>query len=163
MIILGIDPAYRGPAGFAVIETRQPTHAMLVAVEVLTFERGAPTADRMPLLWDRADALILAHSPAAVACETAYQGVNAATSLGLAEAIGGLHSLVRRSGRPFLRVTESQQRATAQSYPRALIQRWLGHIDPRLWEHAVDAIAIAQVAAGEAARLRMSEQAESIS
>ena len=93
MIVLGIDPAYRGPAGFAVIDTRQPTHAMIVAVEVLTFPRKPPTAERLEILWNRARAYISDYRPAAVGCETAYQGVNAQTNLGLAEAIGGLHWL----------------------------------------------------------------------
>ena len=153
MIVLGIDPAYRGPAGFAVIDTRQPTHAMIVAVEVLTFPRKPPTAERLEILWNRARAYISDHRPAAVGCETAYQGVNAQTNLGLAEAIGGLHWLTLGERLPFVRVAEVQQRQIVQTYPRALAERWLGHIARRHWAHALDAIAIAQYAAGEAARL----------
>lgn len=156
MHILGIDPAYSGPAGFAVIDTRQPTHAMVRHVEVLTFTRGRPAPSRVEALWAKATDILAFYDIAAIGCEGTYQGINPQTVIGLSEAVGGLWMLAISRHLPFVRVAETQQRGTAQSYPYQLVGRWLDHIPNRKhWPHAVDAIAIAQVAAGEAARQRM--------
>lgn len=147
MIILGIDPGIRkeNPAGWAVY---RGDSADILACGVLPPPAALSWERRIEWVAREVPPLLSRYAVSYVACEDAYQGVNAQTYRQLVAFGWEMRVVARETGCPFVLVSPADQARTLKSIPRALLDAATQRVPERHRPHAKSAIAIAWHGAG---------------
>lgn len=109
MRVLGIDPGTRR-TGWGVAE-RQRTKLVGVAAGVIRLREKDPLADRLEVVFDRLDALIVEHGPDVIAVEDIFYAKHANAAIKLGHVRGVVLLLVAKRQLPLA------------EYPPALVKR----------------------------------------
>jgi crossover junction endodeoxyribonuclease RuvC len=147
MVVIGIDPGISN-TGFGIVESRG---SALLALDggVIETSPQTPLENRLAAIADRIEALIIEHSPDAMAIESIYFGKNVETAFLVGQARGAVVCEAGRRGVPVASYTPQQiKRAVCGSGAAAKdqVQRMVvelldlpGSLPP---DHAADALAV---------------------
>ena len=148
MCVLGIDPGTAN-TGYGVVARRGGRLVALDGGCIETSPRSAQEA-RLAIIFERVDALLAEHAPAAVALEDLYFGVNAASALAVGHARGVVMLAAGRRGIPCTGYTPQQVKGAVCGSGRAdkdqvqtMVQVLLSLPEPPRPDHAADALAVA--------------------
>lgn len=148
MIVLGIDPGLAN-TGYGVVARRA---GRLVALDggVIETRADVPHERRLADIHTRIDALLLTHSPDAVALEELYFGQNAHTAFAVGHGRGVVMLAAGQRGLPCTSYTPQQIKGAVCGNGRAgkdqvarMVMTLLGLAEEPRPDHAADALAVA--------------------
>lgn len=116
--ILGVDPGLTR-CGIGVIEQGAGRKVSLVHVETLRSGAEAPLAERIRIIGDQLEQLILRFKPDTIALERVFAQANLRTVMGTAQISGVLLLLAARHGIPISLHTPSEVKAAVTGNGRA--------------------------------------------
>jgi crossover junction endodeoxyribonuclease RuvC len=148
MIVLGIDPGLAN-TGYGVVAERD---GRLVALDggVIETRAGVPQEERLAQMHAELDALMLTHSPDAVAVEELYFGQNARTAFAVGHGRGVALLAAGQRGLRCASYTPQQIKGAVCGNGRAgkdqvarMVMTLLGLAEVPRPDHAADALAVA--------------------
>lgn len=153
MIVLGIDPGLAS-TGYGVLcsERRDAGDAALAALEsgVIETRSAQPPELRLAEIHARIDALLVAHTPDAVALEELYFGQNARSAFAVGQGRGAAMLAAGQRGVPCASYTPQQVKGAVCGSGRAdkgqvsrMVAMLLGISGRAPSDHAADALAVA--------------------
>lgn len=96
MIVIGVDPG-SVKTGYGVVKCEEDSFS-LVACGVIRLSSRQGFPERIKLIYDKLEGLIVTNSPARLALETAYVNRNAQSALKLGQVRGAIVALAMNSG-----------------------------------------------------------------
>ncbi|MBI3817415.1 MAG: crossover junction endodeoxyribonuclease RuvC [Planctomycetes bacterium] len=147
--IVGIDPGTR-VVGVGVIDIDDRDRATFVACEAISPRKTAAVGERLLVIHDRLEALLLAHKPSVVVIEKVFVGKSSTSAIRIGEARGVALVCAARAGAEVFDVTPATVKRSIAGFGAAekrqvseWIARLLGLREPPQPFDAADALAIA--------------------
>ncbi|HEX2637652.1 MAG TPA: crossover junction endodeoxyribonuclease RuvC [Gemmatimonadales bacterium] len=119
MKVLGIDPG-TAILGYGVVESGSGRHPRLLECGTLTTTAGDPLPARLRVLHDGTTALLVRHTPDAMAVESAFFGKNVRTTVVLSHARGVILLAAEQAGVPVAEYSPAQVKKTVVGRGAAL-------------------------------------------
>jgi len=117
--VLGIDPG-TAILGYGVVESGSGRHPRLLECGTLTTTAGDPLPARLRVLHDGTTALLVRHTPDAMAVESAFFGKNVRTTVVLSHARGVILLAAEQAGVPVAEYSPAQVKKTVVGRGAAL-------------------------------------------
>ncbi len=148
MVILGLDPGL-ATVGWGAVDYTGSRFRVLGCGTIDT-PAHTPAEDRLCIIYDALDALILKYRPEEVAVEELFFNTNQTTAIGVAQARGVLLMCAKKRGLKVFGYTPLQVKQSLVGYGRAekkqvitMVTLFLGLEKPPRPDDAADALAIA--------------------
>ena len=156
--ILGIDPGY-GIVGFGVIEMRD-NHPFHVTHGVITTPAKMELIDRIKIITQDLQDIIIKYNPDAVVLEKLFFANNQKTAIDVGQARGAMLGVISTCNLPIIELTPLQVKQGITSYGKAdkkqiqsMVQKILKLKSIPKPDDAADALAIAITGSGLVARV----------
>jgi len=117
MLILGIDPGY-AITGYGVIE-KKPNSLALIDCGAITTSAKMPFPERLKIIAEGIEAVLLKYSPKAAAIESLFFSKNAKTAIAVGEARGVALFTLAKKNLPIYEYTPLQVKQAVASYGKA--------------------------------------------
>lgn len=148
MIILGIDPGY-AIVGWGVLDY-DGSHFKTVDYGSITTPAGMPVEERLKIIWDELNSIIVKYTPDCMAIEQLFWNTNQKTGIVVAEARGVITLSAATHGVKIFEYTPLQVKQAVVGYGRAekkqvitMTTMMLGLKAPPKPDDTADALAIA--------------------
>ena len=149
MRVLGIDPG-TAILGYGVVESGSGRHPRLLECGTLTTTARDPLPARLRVLHDGTTALLVRHTPDAMAVESAFFGKNVRTTVVLSHARGVILLAAEQAGVPVAEYSPAQVKktvvgrgATLQPQVAYMVAQLLRLREPPAPADAADGVALA--------------------
>jgi len=147
MKVLAIDPGY-GRLGIAVVEN-SPQGEIVHFSTCLTTNKNLSLAERILIIGDEINRLILSHRPDSVAIETLFFNKNVKTAIGVAQARGVILYLAQKHGCAIYELGPQEIKVAITGYGKSdknavnmMLQKLCHNIPLQALDDEYDAIAI---------------------
>ncbi len=147
MKVLAIDPGY-DRLGIAIVEN-SPQGEIVHFSTCLTTDKKLSLAERILIIGNEVDRLILSHQPDSVAVETLFFNKNVKTAIGVAEARGVILYLAQKHDCSIYELGPQEIKVAITGYGRSdknavnlMLQKLCRNIPPQALDDEYDAIAV---------------------
>lgn len=147
MKVLAIDPGY-DRLGVAVLEVQNGTEVLLYSTCVIT-ERETPLPERLLIIGNAVEELLMKHTPDAVGIETLFFNKNIKTAIGVAQARGIILYLAKKHGCTVYEFGPQEIKVAVTGYGKSdkravldMIMRLVKNVPKNALDDEYDAIAV---------------------